>query len=388
MMIDILKWTFAVVGHISVWLLLYNRIHATAWKRETRKRCEKVIIVLVTFPMVWVLYHMVNAGTIRFRLFYEVFSPAYWYGIVSVLMGCYYAIRWCWRLLTFRVPAAITSSATELLHLDREIEGPLLHGTIGKVLSHIPGNQATQLAIEHRSFTLPGCPPELDGLRISHLSDLHFIGQLDRRYFERVAYHSNAFHPDIVLITGDIVDSPNCLDWIESVLGKLISNHGVFYVLGNHDLRIKDESLLRRLIEEQGCVRAGGKWNTVEINGHRIHIAGNELPWFSGAQDLSLTPPGYEEGDFRLLMTHTPDQIDWARKYDFDLILAGHTHGGQIRIPVIGPLVAPSNYGIKYCGGTFQIGKSLMHVSRGLSGDESIRLNCPPELGCITIRSK
>ena len=88
------------------------------------------------------------------------------------------------------------------------------------------------------------------------------------------------------------------------------------------------------------------------------------------------------------MLSHSPDQIDWAQPYGFDLIFAGHTHGGQIAIPYIGPIVAPSKYGVYYASGTFQVGKSLMHVSRGISGDEPIRLFSPPELGCFTIRSK
>ena len=91
--------------------------------------------------------------------------------------------------------------------------------------------------------------------------------------------------------------------------------------------------------------------------------------------------------EFRVLMSHSPDQVNWAKPYQFDLMFAGHTHGGQIRLPLVGPLVAPSRFGVKYCAGTFQIGPMLMHVSRGLSGEDMIRINCPPELGLFTLRS-
>jgi len=74
--------------------------------------------------------------------------------------------------------------------------------------------------------------------------------------------------------------------------------------------------------------------------------------------------------------------------YKFDLMFAGHTHGGQIAFPVIGPIVAPSKFGVNYASGTFQIGSMLMHVSRGISGDEAIRVNSPPELGLFTLTAK
>ncbi|MEM9413827.1 MAG: hypothetical protein AAGA30_22150, partial [Planctomycetota bacterium] len=79
------------------------------------------------------------------------------------------------------------------------------------------------------------------------------------------------------------------------------------------------------------------------------------------------------------------DQIEWARDNNFDLVFAGHTHGGQIAFPVVGPIVAPSKFGVLYASGTFQVGTTIMHVSRGISGDEAIRICSPPELGLFTV---
>jgi predicted MPP superfamily phosphohydrolase len=93
------------------------------------------------------------------------------------------------------------------------------------------------------------------------------------------------------------------------------------------------------------------------------------------------------DGPFRILLSHSPDQIDWAIRQRFPLMLAGHTHGGQIVFPVIGPVVSPSKYGTKYAGGLFQVSGVVMHVSRGLSGEEPVRWNCPPELAILTLVS-
>jgi predicted MPP superfamily phosphohydrolase len=79
-------------------------------------------------------------------------------------------------------------------------------------------------------------------------------------------------------------------------------------------------------------------------------------------------------------LAHTPDQIEWARVHDFDLMLAGHTHGGQIQLPGFGAVLSPSRYGVEYAEGTFYEHPTLMHVSRGISGTRQLRLNCPPEL--------
>jgi predicted MPP superfamily phosphohydrolase len=88
----------------------------------------------------------------------------------------------------------------------------------------------------------------------------------------------------------------------------------------------------------------------------------------------------------RILLAHSPDQLSWARRNDIDLMLAGHTHGGQIRFPLIGPILAPSRYGVRYAAGTFYLPPVVMHVSRGISGLQPLRFNCPPELTKLVLR--
>ena len=89
---------------------------------------------------------------------------------------------------------------------------------------------------------------------------------------------------------------------------------------------------------------------------------------------------------FRLLLSHTPDNIGWARRQNIDLMLAGHNHGGQVRLPAIGPVYSPSRFGTRYASGVFWEPPTLMHVSRGLAGRHPLRLNCPPELTRLVLR--
>ena len=117
-------------------------------------------------------------------------------------------------------------------------------------------------------------------------------------------------------------------------------------------------------------------------------MTGNEMPWYTDVNKLQPLERDPNRMPLRILLSHSPDQIDWAQHIGFDLMFAGHTHGGQISFPLIGPVVAPSKYGVKYASGTFFISNILMHVSRGISGDEAIRINAAPELGQFTIRSK
>jgi hypothetical protein len=128
-------------------------------------------------------------------------------------------------------------------------------------------------------------------------------------------------------------------------------------------------------------VDIGGQHRTVSIGDATVLLAGTEAPWIG-------TNPGVPESaseDLRILLSHSPDQRDYAQRQQFDLMLCGHNHGGQVVLPVIGPVYAPSKYGVKYAGGTYRYRQMLMHVSRGLSGQEALRLNCCPEVTLLEV---
>ena len=82
---------------------------------------------------------------------------------------------------------------------------------------------------------------------------------------------------------------------------------------------------------------------------------------------------------------HTPDQFDWAVNHGVDLALAGHTHGGQVCFPLLGAVASPSLYGTRFAGGTFRQGDTVMHVTRGISGETPLRWNCPPEIAVLEL---
>ena len=392
---DWMKWGLGLIGHLGLWSVAYNHIHATSLPRSSRKFTEKIIFLLITIPIVYVVTTLiswermgVSAGFTELLESSKIFafgSMGVGYLFCCILLGIYFVLRWAWRKLNFFSPRGVKSQRLEMIDVKQEVGRSLLHGVIAKLLGMIPYNQAQKLSIQKMDFSLD-IPAKLDGLKICHLSDLHLTGQLDLAYFERLVEKANEFQPDIVVVTGDIVDSRSCLSWLDTTLGKLRPTIGTYYVLGNHDRRIADEEVYRGRLESLGLIRVSGRWKTARYNGEEIKITGNELPWYKGAEWLP-TDPGGKPASLKILLSHSPDQIDWAHPYGFDLMFAGHTHGGQVRIPLVGPIVAPSKYGVLYASGTFRVRKTLMHVSRGISGDEPIRINCPPELGLFTIRS-
>lgn len=378
---NLILWLVAFIGHLGSWCVVYNRTHATSWRRITRKRCEKLVIVAVLLPMFWFSTKLIRQGSISFHDVATGKLEAL-YLFLSIGMGIFFISRWIWRKLQ-SPPAEIMSSDQSLTDAQRELGRNIYLTPLAKLLKKIPFNQSHWIAVESIDLGLSNLPSALDGLKICHLSDFHLTGQLDLAWFEKVVEAANRFEPDLIVVTGDLIDDIECIDWIEPIFGQLKSTHGTYFIRGNHDLRINDQQMLLQRLEASGMNWIGGKFIPIEINGVEISFAGNELPWHAGAEMLDAN--SQPNASLKILLSHSPDQIEWAKPFNFDLIFAGHCHGGQIVLPVVGPIVAPSKYGVLYASGTFRIDSAIMHVSRGLSGDECIRINCPPEIGCFTL---
>jgi predicted MPP superfamily phosphohydrolase len=130
----------------------------------------------------------------------------------------------------------------------------------------------------------------------------------------------------------------------------------------------------------------GGRRRQIDINGQPVMLMGNELPW------IKHEPPaacGFAEttSSLRIVLSHSPDQLRWARAQDADLMLAGHTHGGQICIPPLGAIFSPSAAGVKYVAGVYYSPPTILHVTRGVSGDTPFRWRCPPEIAHLRLFS-
>lgn len=247
-------------------------------------------------------------------------------------------------------------------------------------LARLPGNEILDMELVERHLIVRRLAPALDGLSIVHLSDFHFTARVGKAFFHQVAEWVNQLEPDLVAVTGDIVDRPECADWIRDTLGRILARYGVYFVLGNHDVR-SDFHRIHDAMTEAGLVALGGRWLEVPVASGAIVLAGNELPWIPPAADLrDAPPPAVDGGPLRILLAHSPDQLPWAQRHHFDLMLAGHTHGGQICFPLVGPILTPSRVGVRYAQGVFHEPPTIMHVTRGVSGEFPVRWLCPPEI--------
>lgn len=252
-------------------------------------------------------------------------------------------------------------------------------------LTRLPLNESLQLEIAESVLEVPRLPPALDGLTIVHLSDLHFTGRIGKAYFREVVRTCNELRADLAVVTGDLVDRPACIEWIAETLGQLTARAGVYFILGNHDLLV-DSARLRRTMVESGLVDLGGRWRQIEIGQTPLVLLGSEGPWIDGAANLHDGPPPAPVGPLRIAIAHTPDQLAWARAHQADLLLTGHTHGGQVCIPPLGAIFSPTAQGVKYISGVFYAPPTILHVTRGISSDIPIRWNCRPEIAHLKLR--
>ena len=388
--IDFILAVFALLGHAAICVGALNRSHALGIARVLVKAVT--VFAFVGLPLVpaVALWPLLFDGTTPAVLRVSSGGAGWW---LAYLIPCWAAaaivtVRWVRREWHRRPPALLSSNHTQVVDFAKQLGHRPVNGLLWRTLTRLPGNQDLIAHFHEKTLELARLDPALDGLTILHLTDFHFTGRIDKALFRELARLAMRSPPDLIALTGDFVDNADCIDWIPDVLGPLSARHGVYFVLGNHDPRMRQVPRLRRTLTDAGFIDLAGRWMQLEINNRAIVLAGNELPWIPPAPDMAGCPAKVGGArPLRLLLAHTPDQLPWARRHDFDLMLAGHTHGGQVCLPWIGPVFCPSRYGLEYAAGVFYEPPTVMHVSRGISGETPSRWNCPPEVALLKLRT-
>jgi uncharacterized protein len=392
----------AAVGHFALALFLFNRLHSQAWEYRLRQGVERILFFVTLAAPVAVVLHWLEWWPTDKMLREANASIGWIYLGVCVLSAVLIMPLWLLPKMRYRLPAELATNDTRVVDL-QSIGRPTVCGAFPRLCAALPGNEVFQMHVQTKTFRLPRWPKELAGLRIAHLTDLHLTGRIGKEFYAEVARLTNALEPDLIALTGDIAEKPECLKWIQPLFSELKAPAGKFFILGNHDFLLdeprgmldffrrgvgmksaydseEDSAGLRTELRRAGFVDLGGRCEQIEIAGVPLLLAGNELPWSGPAPEV---PP--RDDVFRILLAHTPDLFSWAQRQQFDLMLAGHNHGGQICLPLLGPLVSPSKYGVRYAAGIFRSGPTLLHVGRGISGEHLLRWNCPPELTLLVL---
>ena len=379
----------AFLSHFGLRLAIYNRVNALGWKRRTIKRIVKATFVETWFTasaIAWIEFESLSRIGQGEASWSELPWPLLVYGIVCLVVGFVLGILWIlWRpILGFQQVNAVRR--VQVIHGDADRVNAFARTRQCRLAARIPGNQILDLAVERIELPVASLPNSLDGYRIAHLSDVHFTGHFHPAYIADALHHAEDFEPEMMALTGDIIDISECIAWLPELFSKATAKDGCYFVLGNHDTRISDPGDVRRGMQEAGWNDLGGCCEIRLMRDTRTLLIGNESPWFDRPDDEQLADK--ETDLFRLCLSHSPDQFDWARQHSVDLMLCGHTHGGQGRLPLAGPILSPSWHGSRWASGDFYRAPTTMHVSRGLGGVHLLRLNCRPELSLITLRKQ
>jgi hypothetical protein len=252
-----------------------------------------------------------------------------------------------------------------------------------------------ELDLVPRTLVVSNLPSAFRGFRIVQISDIHLDEFTEPFFLERVVRHVNALNADLVVLTGDFVThgSLTFLNGRDAAhhCGEILSTLTCprrYAILGNHDVSVSAPLVIESLTSN-GIPVLVDQHVAIERNGSRFWLCGVNDPGTTNPR-LELAVPPAPDGPV-ILMAHEPDYADTVRQHPrgqlVDVMLSGHTHGGQIRLPFLGALVLPP-MGQKYVEGLFHLGKMQLYVNRGIGAvGLPFRLNCPPEITVITLQS-
>ena len=240
-------------------------------------------------------------------------------------------------------------------------------------------------AIERQEIYLRRLPQALNGLRVVHLSDFHYGPLVDPRHLERAIEIAKTLNPDLIALTGDYISQERSYAApCAALVGQLRAPHGVFAVLGNHD-HWTDAKLITDLFRAEGIRVLLNEGLRVDISGEAFWLAGVD-DTMVGLEDLPLALAGSRDGELKLLLAHNPVILRRAWRADVDLVLSGHTHGGQVTIrPEKNRSGHPRRRLLRGLG---RRGNTQIYVTRGLGTVVlPIRYGCPPEISVLEFRS-
>lgn len=239
-------------------------------------------------------------------------------------------------------------------------------------------------------------PEAFDGYRIAHISDLHNAEIGDGN--EKLLVILQDDEPDIIAITGDMIDSRNTnIEVALAFAEKAMKIAPCYYVTGNHEARVSEWAELKAGLEAAGVVVLENERTEIELSGETIAILGVDDPSFhtdylfgdsASVVGNTLAAISTEDDGFAVLLSHRPELFDTYVEYGMNLVLSGHAHGGQFRLPFVGGLVAP-NQGLfpKYDSGLYTDGSTNMIVSRGIGNSLlPFRFNNRPEVILVVLK--
>lgn len=243
--------------------------------------------------------------------------------------------------------------------------------------------EANSLSIEKIEIRLARLPKKLDGFRMVHLSDIHHSPFTHLDHIRRAVKVSNQLKPDMFVLTGDYVShEPEYIEPVAEIMGRLESEHGTFACLGNHD-HWTDAEHVTRSFRSAGITMFINEGIRFNARGASMWLAGVD-DYMVGKTDLPAALHGSFPDEMKLVLAHNPVIIRQAARYGVDLVLSGHTHGGQVKLRDDEKRVLPSR---KLKNGLHRRKNTQIYITRGIGTVVlPVRYQCPPEISLIELR--
>ena len=255
-------------------------------------------------------------------------------------------------------------------------------------------------ALELNTYTISSSklPQSFDGYRIAHVSDLH-NAEMGKDNEKLLTILRNA-DPDMIAITGDLIDSRSTnVEIALNFIREAVKIAPCYYVTGNHEARVNEYDELKSGMESAGVIVLEDAQTEISLDGDTITLIGVNDPSYQTdylfgdsetVMNTKLEELRTENGEFTVLLSHRPELFDAYTDHGMDLVLSGHAHGGQFRLPFIGGVVAP-NQGLfpEYDAGIYTEGNTNMLVSRGVGNSIlPFRINNRPEVILIELQAE
>ena len=243
------------------------------------------------------------------------------------------------------------------------------------------------IKVTEHEVSISGLPWAFDGLKIVQLSDLHVDIWTTPKHVRSIVRRVNAMRPDLVVLTGDYVSRTEAnIGPAGDALAGLKSKYGAYAVLGNHDYWTDAERMAHAL-RKSGIDVLFDEKREIRIGRDSICLAGFDDEW-EGNPDYEKALEGMSSNDICIAIAHNPDAVLSLGGRPVNLLLTGHTHGGLINIPRVGPPLSTIKLGPKYSSGMFRFGNMRMYVCRGIGTGTGyhIRFRCPPEISVFILR--
>lgn len=246
-------------------------------------------------------------------------------------------------------------------------------------------NDFYDLEVTRHEVFIDNLPESFDGYRIAFLTDTHVAGFVRRDFYRAIVAQTLRFDPDLILCGGDFVHWERHIPLMADVLfTDLRARDGIYAVLGNHDYWANGDGVIAALTSK-GVRIVHNRSIYLHRGDDRIALLGiDEL--YRGRPDINAAFALADPQVPRIGLSHHPDVIDLLAGRHLDLLLCGHTHGGQIRFPFFGSVVVPSRHEGRYASGFHRVGDVLLYVSRGIGAIPPLRILCKPEIATFVLR--